>query len=308
MRVTNQLRYQRSLLTLERRNSSMSEAHQELSTGTRVGRVSDDPVAGARILELNSGLARIVQHQRNLDSARSQLTQGELSLSAIGDLLSESRSLALQGGSGTLSQPDREILAGQVNQVLERMIAEGNRHFLGRSLFGGSRTDQDPFIALTDETGEVVSVTVNPEGMQGRVLREVNEGEVLEVGLSGRAVFMAGGERSETDLFNLLIGLRDALRTTEGFDSADLLGRIDGLVDQTAVERSTVGQKLLRLEAIESSLLDREIELGDTLSLSRDVDLAKATARWAMEQTAYEAALRTTASVMSTSLMDFLAT
>lgn len=307
MRVTNQLRYQRSLLTLDQRNRTMNQAHEQLSSGRRVEKVSDDPVAGARIIELNSTLSRIVQHQRNLDSARSLLTQGELSLTTIGDLLSETRSLALQGGSGTLSQPDRVILAGQVDQVLERMIAEGNRHFLGRSLFGGSRTDQDPFVPLTNEAGEVVSVSVNPEGMQGRVIREVNEGERIEVGLSGRAVFMSGGERSATDLFNLLIGLRDSLRAGGEFDSADLLDRIDGLVDQTAVERSTVGQKLLRLEQIETGLLDREIEVGDTLSLARDVDLAKATARWAMEQTAYEAALRTTATVMSTSLMDFLA-
>jgi len=308
MRVTNMLRYQRSLQTLERRNATMSEAHQELSTGRRVGKVSDDPVSGARMLELNSGLSRIVQHQRNLDSARTQLSNGELALSTIGDLLSETRSLALQGSSGTLSDPDRLILSGQVDQVLERMVAEGNRHFLGRSIFGGSRSDQDPFVAMKDENGEIVSVELNPDGMQGRVIREVNEGEVIDVGLSGRAVFMSGGSRSETDMFNLLIGLRNSLRSGDGFDSGSLLDRIDTLVDQTAVERSAVGQKLLRLESIESSLLDREVEMGESLSMTRDVDLAKATARWAMEQTAYEAALRTTASVMSVSLMDFLAT
>ncbi|MCA9783209.1 MAG: flagellar hook-associated protein FlgL [Calditrichaeota bacterium] len=306
MRITNMLRYNRSLDTLERRNSSMSQAHMELSTGRRVSRISDDPVAGARVLRLNSEISLIVQHQRNLDSARTLLSTTEQSLAGIGDLLSEARGLALQGSGNTLSQPDRMIVADQVDQVLERMIAEGNRHFLGRSIFGGSRTDQDPFIVNTDENGEVFSVQANPEGMQGRVTREVNEGENIEVSLPGQAIFMSGGARSETDMFDLLISLRNGLRSDPDFDSGNLLGRIDTLVDQTAVERSAVGQKLMRLESIEVNLLDREVELSDSLSLTRDVDLAKATARWAMEQTAYEAALRTTASVMSQSLMDFL--
>ena len=129
MRITNMLRYNRSLDTLERRNSSMSQAHMELSTGRRVSRISDDPVAGARVLRLNSEISLIVQHQRNLDSARTLLSTTEQSLAGIGDLLSEARGLALQGSGNTLSQPDRMIVADQVDQVLERMIAEGKCSF-----------------------------------------------------------------------------------------------------------------------------------------------------------------------------------
>ncbi len=306
MRVTNQMRYSQSLLSMRRRSESMTRVHRELTSGTRVRQASDDPAASARILTLGSRVSRTMQYQRNLESARSRLSVNEQSLGTLNDLLSQARSIAVQGASSASSAADRVILANESDQVIQRLVAEANRHFVGQSIFGGSAGNVDPFLVTTDDGGQITRVRLNPEGGKGVQIREVDEGERMRVDLGGEGVFMAGGEGSDSDLFQLLFDLRGALSGDDPAAVGDTLDRFDALSEHVSTERSAVGQKLQRLDRLENRLQLQEIDLEDSLSELRDTDMAEAATEYALEQTAYEAALRTASDVMTMSLMNFL--
>ena len=60
------------------------------------------------------------------------------------------------------------------------------------------------------------------------------------------------------------------------------------------------------VEAIRDRNVDDQIELRSTLSDEVDVDLAVAASQFAARQAAYEASLRTIASMFHLSLLDYL--
>ncbi len=306
MRVTNRMRVQDSLLTIEQRGARFEAVQREATSGKRVDRAGDDPAASARILKLRSGLARNLQFQRNLDTARMRLGHAELSLQRATDQLDEVRSFAVQASTGTWSDENRAVLGQEVDQLLESLLAEGNRRFLGHSLYAGSQVDQPVFEAVRDAAGQIQLVTATPSGQEGRVMVQLSENEQLQVNFRGVDVFMGGTQGGQADIFDTLIELRDGLLAGDEDASGPALERIDAVISTINGTRASLGTRVQRLDATENQLFSRQELLTDNISDDEDADLADTMMRYTLEQTGYQAALKSISQVMSTSLLNFL--
>ena len=131
--------------------------------------------AGMPILRLRSAMA----------SATSALGQNDTLLGQVGDLLQRVRSLAVNGGSGSLSAADRASLATEIEGEAEQLFALANsRDAAGKYLFAGLSQDVQPFA----QTG--TGVVYN--GDQGRHELQVAASRTLPVNLDGSSVFLAG--------------------------------------------------------------------------------------------------------------------
>lgn len=308
MRVTNQMKAQASLLTVERRSQQFEQAQRVITSGKRVDQASDDPAGSARILKLRSGLARNLQFQRNLDTARMRLGNAELSLQRVTEQLDEARAFAMQAAGGNWTDEDREVLAQQVDQLLESLVGEGNRRFLGHSLYAGSQVDQPVFEALRDEQGRITRVLPTQEGQAGRVMVQLSENEPLQVNFRGLDVFMGGRTGGPADIFQALTGLRDGLEAGDAQAAGASLEYIDAAISTVNGTRAALGTRVQRVEAIETQLFSREQSLTENLSADEDADLAAAMMRYTLEQTGYQAALKSISQAMGTSLLNFLGT
>jgi flagellin-like hook-associated protein FlgL len=69
MRITEGIIAGRSLLDLQRANSAVAKASQQVSTGNRLTRPSDDPQGTERALRLRSELAATNQYMSTTRSA-----------------------------------------------------------------------------------------------------------------------------------------------------------------------------------------------------------------------------------------------
>src|SRR5262249_12445904 len=126
------------------------QTSQELATGERVARPSDDPAAWAAGKRAEA--ARTLNAGRGEALARSQdrLTQMDGALAAIGDSLQRARELAVMASNASMGPDGRTAIAGEVRGLRQSALAAANtRTADGEYIFSGSRSDQPAF----DDTG-----------------------------------------------------------------------------------------------------------------------------------------------------------
>ena len=188
MRVTTNMAVGTLVNNLDRSYERIARFQTELSSGTRLNKISDDPGAVERSLALRGELRQIEQFQKNNDDGKGWLEITEATLNELETLFTEVRGLAVQGATSTYNANQRNALADQVNQFLEHVLSLSEARYRGRYIFSGTQTDAPPFISGRDGNGDILSVAVNGD-ISGRIDREVAEGTTMQINVSGGNVF-----------------------------------------------------------------------------------------------------------------------
>ncbi len=144
-RVTEKIKFDLVNGNLSRVQSQYTELMEKLSTQKEVNRPSDDPLGTGRILDYRSSRKYIEQCNENIDTARSWLTVTESNLTSVYDILVQVKELALAQGSDTASAQTRQIAATSLENLIDQVRSLANARFGDRYLFGGTRTDTEPF-------------------------------------------------------------------------------------------------------------------------------------------------------------------
>jgi len=137
---------------------AMARLQEQISTGSRINRASDDPSAAYQVLGFNSQEKSLENYIDNLSEVMSTL---ELSSSTIDDMTSSLvdanvRLTQLMGGIYT--EEDRKRAAEEINSILEHMVLLGNTKYMNQYIFGGGNTTSAPYLAKRT-SGEITSVT-----------------------------------------------------------------------------------------------------------------------------------------------------
>jgi flagellar hook-associated protein 3 FlgL len=111
----------------------------------------------------------------------------------------------------------------------------------------------------------------------------------------------------ETDsVFNTLLRLRTALETNDTVEIGRALERLDADLERVTFAQADIGNRLQNLDVIETRLEDENVQLQSALANDLDVDLVEAISQLTARQYAFEASLRSAASLMQLSLLNFL--
>ena len=193
-RITSNESSRQVAADIRRQQAAIAEAREQLSSGKRVNRPSDDPAHAARLVDMAAASKQIEQYGRNADAAESRLALEESALRRVNDTLSRVRELALSAGSGK-SDGDRAIIADEIGGRLAELYDAGNaRDAAGEYLFAGSRADTRPF-----ERGEPVAFKGNEIGRELRI----GGSRTVATGNSGVEAFLrvpTGNGRFATDI------------------------------------------------------------------------------------------------------------
>ena len=150
---------------------ALARLQEQVSTGSRINRVSDAPSAAYRILGLNSEERSLVNYLDNLSEVVSSL---EHSSAAIGHIILsvvETKTRLTQITNGIYNQDGRRMLAEGINDTLEHVVLLANTERLDQYMFGGGNTTSAPYIVERTD-GKITGVTY-----QGSV-----EGRNIELG------------------------------------------------------------------------------------------------------------------------------
>ncbi len=290
-RVTHGSMTLSSLNNLQATLGRLSQSQEQVTTGRRINRPSDDPTDSARALRTRSSLADQQQYARNGQDATTWLDLTDSRLQSMNDSLRRVRDLALQGSTDTYSGTSREALAVEIEQLRDHLLAESNATYLDRPIFGGITAGEQAY----DDAGNFLGTT-------GDVHRTIADGIDVVINSDGPALFGSGA----TSMFAELDALANAVRAGDtaaiqgGIDQVDVRSRL--IVD----ELSDVGTRTNRVEDAVTAAKDAGLSLQSSISELENIELTEALVQLQMHEVSYQAALSATSRVIQPSLVDFL--
>lgn len=146
-RISTANTYDATIQNIAKRQMDMATSQEQLSSGKRVLKASDDAVAATLSERAQRRLARVEADQRALEAARTALTQAESELGNANDILLQVRELMVQAGNPILSASQRKDLSSQLIGLREQMLTVANAtDTAGQSLFGGLGGAMQPFV------------------------------------------------------------------------------------------------------------------------------------------------------------------
>lgn len=303
MRVTLHGMIQKVVGNVQNRFESLAEIQRQLSTGLKVEKASDNPAASAVMMELQSTMRRNEQFMRNINYSIIFLETTESALSEIRDSLVSVRANAVKGANDAISSADRIAMAQQIDTGIRQVFHNVNQRHLGRFLFGGSKTDGQPYAAEEGEDGWLEDISPQYDTPLKAVEHIVSDGQRVKISVTGDNLLNLG--EGET-MFGMLTELRQAFAADDSEAIANMLDRIDTALDQINSLIGMVGARTSNLMTLKDRMDMDKLTITERYSQLADVDIIDAVTRFQEEQNAYEMALRTAASVIQPSLVNFI--
>lgn len=291
MRITNGTLAKEALSGFQAQMRAVDKARREATTGLRVSRPSDDPVAVAGVMQSASGLRALEQYQRNLSTARSRLDLEDSVLGQLGDALVRAKELAVSQAGATASPATRAAAAQEVLRLLDTVQELANTQLAGSYVFGGHHSDTAPIVGGAWDPARPPEGTFTVEA-GARLFVEGNH--------SAKEVFIDSGALAE------LQALAAAL---QGNDADGIRSALDGLdrsFDQVQALVGDLGARMNRVDVAMSNLDALEVNLQTFRSGLEDADLTEAVTRLVERQGALEAAMLANSKILTLTLADYL--
>lgn len=133
--------------TLQTRQRELLEAQARLTSGKRVTRVGDDPVAMARAERAMTATARAETDLRAVETSRHAVSLAESALGDADDLMQQAREHMVAAGNGSWGAAERAVAAQALRDVRARLLGIANvDDGSGGFVFGGQHSAQPPFV------------------------------------------------------------------------------------------------------------------------------------------------------------------
>ncbi len=161
MRITNLMAYEQIKKSLQGSLEEVARRNEELATGKRILRPSDDPTGVSKSIDIKIGISRSEQYLRNIDKAELQFQYTDQVLTSVADTLVELRKLTSFGINPADSQ-SRDFNSIRAAQLRDYLLQLSNSKYSERFIFSGYRTDRYAFVynpstfsyAYQGDTGE----------------------------------------------------------------------------------------------------------------------------------------------------------
>ncbi|MDR0225006.1 MAG: flagellar hook-associated protein FlgL [Burkholderiaceae bacterium] len=142
--------YDSTINNLNSRQSGLVDLMEKTTSGKRVVRASDDPVAAAQAERARTRIARSENDQRALSAQRDVIAQGEGKLGTAHDALKDFRDLILQAGNGSYDQKARDALVQQLESLRDQVLSYANaKDSNGLPIFRGLGSKENPVLSAT---------------------------------------------------------------------------------------------------------------------------------------------------------------
>lgn len=187
MRISTRQIYTQGLEAFQQQQVKLAKLQQQISTGIRLSKPSDDPAAASKVLELEQTVSLNLQYQSNINLAEQRLNQQDAVLANFDNLLIRVRELAIQANNAPVDQTSRNAIAAEIDERLNELLSLANTiDSNGDYLFAGYQNDSAPFTEATIGSRDFV----NFNGDDGVRSVQISQNRQLPVDIPGREIFM----------------------------------------------------------------------------------------------------------------------
>jgi len=130
---------------IQQRYGDLASLQEQLSTGRRLMRPSDDPTDVANDLKLRSRIKEVAQFKKNLDDGIAFMGVTDTAMQSMNTLLQRCRELSIQAANDTLSEKERLFIQKEVGELTRQLLGLANTSYKGDYVFGGTQTKVEPY-------------------------------------------------------------------------------------------------------------------------------------------------------------------
>ena len=257
VRTSWPLSNQRLLFQLNADQLALQRQYDQLSTGKRVLRLSDDPAAASRAIGLHRGIDRATQLTRNTASSLNFYQSTDTALARVDNALIEARAVTIESAQNVIPEDERAAFATTIDETINTVFAAGNAMYRDHQLMGGFLNDQDAFSRIDDKILFQGGLAVGRTDMGGGEADAINLNAHQSLGAV--AVFHEGNEllagvNSATRLVDMRYGegiTPGPIRISGGADWYDLdlsaattMGDVVTLISGTDIDGRTLAASL----------------------------------------------------------------
>lgn len=292
MRITQSIITRSLLQNINRNKENINNRQIAIATGKEILRSSSDPVKFSRASRFRKTISRNDQYLKNINGAKGWLDTTTSLLDNMSSGMIDAKEIAIQSADESNNAEMRKMLADKVDSIINDTVALANNTYMGKYLFGGTKT-------LEEEPFSYNDTIVEYNGNSNNIYRRIAENYNISINI-------AGSKLIDVDIFSSLISLKIALNgdDTDGIQSS--INEINSASEKLFSLTSATGSIRNQLTMTEQRLDTANMNLRSYLSQTEDVDLAKAITEYNAEEMTYKAALQVTSDAIHLNLMEFI--
>lgn len=312
MRVTNHFVTRSISGRLQASQQRMMEAQERVTSGKRVSRVSDDPAAGAAIMQVSGSLRGIAQYTRNVERVRAQLDAEDSALGQVTLLMTRAKELGVATIGANVDGQGRRVASAEMRELFTQVVNVANTRVGDTYLFGGTSNDgRAPFTGPTTlPNGTTVYVPTDPPVAPatapvprepvGERLVEIAAGQTMRAAHDGRTVFLDSGVLAVLDTLASAMAADDTARMASAMTALEsAFNDVQAAVGETGARQSQADTAAAGLTALGDTLIEQKADLSE-------VEMEAAITEMLQRQSAYQAAMLASSKVMGLSLVDYV--
>ncbi|MGO4888798.1 flagellar hook-associated protein FlgL [Anaerobacillus sp. MEB173] len=144
MRVTQTMLSNSTLRHISHGYANLSKIQDQLASGKKITRASQDPVVAMNGMRYRTQVAEISQFRRNLSETYNWMEQADSALTEVTQALQRIRELTVQASNDTYDRTQRANIAKEIQQLNDHIASIGNTQVNSRYIFNGTNTATAP--------------------------------------------------------------------------------------------------------------------------------------------------------------------
>ena len=293
MRLDDNSRFQGHLSTLQSHTQKSYQLQQQISSGNRAVRPSDDPAMYQLREQLSLRSSKLQSDQQFVSGQRNRLDNYDATVGGLVDQIRQARALVQKASNATADSNQMAAFKDQMNNIINSSAATLNSEVAGKYQFGGTKVDSPPFTVAND--------TVTYNGDQNFPGIPMPDGQALKLPLDGKSITQS----PNADYFKTLTSIRDQFKDGK-IDSGPALDQLNELESHLLQKRAEAGAASRYLEGVQSSMASEQTLTDTQLTEQTGMDLATGITQLLQNETEQQASMSVIGRQAKLSLVDYL--
>ncbi len=160
-RVTTAQRFSFALRAIQRTQYRIQQVQEQIATGKRIQRPSDDPSSFAKVLNIRRLIGDSNQFRRNIDTSQALINITDITMQRIRDMVLQARIIGVSQAGAPSDSATRAASAIQVARLRESIIEFANTQVGQRYIFSGTRIFSKAYSTGGDYQGDQGKLDIN---------------------------------------------------------------------------------------------------------------------------------------------------
>lgn len=339
MRVADRTTSRNYLKYLNQARNNYAKTNQQIFSGSRFQKLSDDVSAGTRVITSRMDKYKVEKQLDNVNTVADELDVAEDAMKAMSDLTRRAGETLLASMNDPKGESGRVAIADEIKAMKQEFLQLINTRYGKKFSFGGNNASaRAPFSVGADGHVEYNGIAVDSikKDNQGYYYEDVDgnrqpipmdEDVYMDVGLgipvsesqlddsTGFKVSFSGldivgfgkdDKGNSNNLYNILSDIETNLRTYDKEKIFALKDKLDDRMDGFGGNLSEIGARTKMLETMQTRLESRVDSHKERISSLMGVNDAEAATQLKLDDFVLKAVLQMGSNILPLSLMDFL--